>query len=133
MTFRSSFRASNTQRIRQIASSFDRLRDLARESTVIFIGYRLDDFHIRELIYRLEGSRRPRWYIVEPDAEDYDIKFWATKNVEVIKCRFGQFMDAAIRGFSVMEVTASQRCSIRISDPQVLFGSWGESRALDPH
>ena len=66
---------------------------------LIFIGYRLDDSHIRELIYRLEGSRRPRWYIVEPDAEDYDIKFWATKNVEVIKCRFGQFMDAAIRGF----------------------------------
>jgi SIR2-like domain len=74
---------------------FGRLRDLARESTVIFIGYRLDDAHIRELIYKLEGKNRPRWYLITPDAEDYDVNFWATKNVEVIKCRFGQFMDAA--------------------------------------
>ena len=74
---------------------FGRLRDLARESTIVFIGYRLDDAHMRELIYRLDSSRRPRWYIVEPDAEDYDINFWATKNIEVIKCRFGQFMDSA--------------------------------------
>ena len=77
---------------------FARLRDLARESTLIFIGYRLDDAHIRELIYKLESNRRPRWYIIEPGAEDYDINFWATKNVEVIKCRFGEFMDAAING-----------------------------------
>lgn len=75
---------------------FARLRDLARESTLIFIGYRLDDPHIRELIYNLESKRRPRWYIVTPDAEDYDKNFWATKNVEVIKCRFGQFMEAVV-------------------------------------
>jgi hypothetical protein len=78
---------------------FERLRQLARESTVLFIGYRLDDPHIRELIYKLETSRRPRWYIVTPDAEDYDINFWSSKNIEVIKARFGQFMqglDAAI-------------------------------------
>ena len=91
---REQYEAYSANRIRL----FGRLRDLARESTLIFIGYRLDDSHIRELIYKLEGNRRPRWYIVEPDAQDYDINFWATKNVEVIKCRFGQFMDAAING-----------------------------------
>lgn len=73
---------------------FGRLSDLARESTVIFIGYRLDDPHIRELIYNLSSNKRPRWYIVTPDAEDYDIDFWATKNVGVLKCRFGEFMAA---------------------------------------
>jgi hypothetical protein len=76
-----------------------RLRQLARESTLLFIGYRLDDPHIRNLIYELETDRRPRWYIVTPDAEDYDINFWAAKNIEVIKGRFGEFMqllDAAI-------------------------------------
>jgi hypothetical protein len=78
---------------------FERLRQLARESTLLFIGYRLDDPHIRELIYKLETNRRPRWYIVTPDAEDYDINFWSSKNIEVIKTRFGEFMrglDAAI-------------------------------------
>jgi SIR2-like domain len=73
---------------------FDRLKDYARESAVIFVGYRLDDAHIRELIYKIESNHRPRWYIVTPDAEDYDINFWATKNVEVLKLRFGEFMQA---------------------------------------
>ncbi|MEJ0092027.1 MAG: SIR2 family protein [Methylocella sp.] len=73
---------------------FGRLKDLARESTMIFVGYRLDDQHVRELIYALSSDKRPRWYIVTPDAEDYDIDFWATKNVGVLKCRFHEFMTA---------------------------------------
>lgn len=71
---------------------FERVRQLSRESTLLFIGYRLDDPHIRELVYKLETSRRPRWFMVTPDAEDYDVNFWATKNIEVIKARFGDFM-----------------------------------------
>src|SRR5262249_9735723 len=74
-------------------------KQLARESTLLFIGYRLDDPHIRELIYKLETNRRPRWYIVTPDAEDYDINYWSSKNIEVIKAKFGEFMqslDAAV-------------------------------------
>jgi cold shock CspA family protein len=73
---------------------FDRLKDYARESAVIFVGYRLDDPHVRDLIYSIQSNRRPRWYIVTPDAEDYDINFWGTKNVEVLKIRFGEFMQA---------------------------------------
>jgi len=61
---------------------------------VVFVGYRLDDAHIRDLIYKMDSSQRPRWYIVTPDAEDYDINFWGTKNVEVLKLRFGEFMEA---------------------------------------
>src|ERR1700757_4237021 len=44
--------------------------------------------------YKMESSHRPRWYIITPDAEDYDINFWGTKNVEVLKLRFGEFMQA---------------------------------------
>ena len=61
---------------------------------MVFVGYRLDDAHIRDLIYKMDSSQRPRWYIVTPDAEDYDINFWGTKNVEVLKLRFGEFMEA---------------------------------------
>ena len=78
---------------------FSRLHWLARESSVIFVGYRLDDNHIRDLIYKLSSDSRPRWYIVTPDADDLDVAFWGTRNVEVITCRFGEFMaglDAAI-------------------------------------
>jgi SIR2-like domain len=54
---------------------FNRLKDRAPESSIVFIGYRLDDAHIRELIYRIGSDKRPRWYIIAPDAQDYDINF----------------------------------------------------------
>ena len=73
---------------------FGRIVDYAHESTLLFIGYRLDDAHIRELIYKIGINKRPRWYMVTPDAEDYDIDYWGTQNVGIIKCRFGEFMEA---------------------------------------
>ena len=38
---------------------FGRLRDLAREFALIFVGYRLDDPHIRDLIYKMELKSSP--------------------------------------------------------------------------
>ncbi|QND48253.1 hypothetical protein HB780_21790 [Rhizobium lusitanum] len=73
---------------------FGRLTDPCHESPVIFVGYSLGDQHIRDLIYKLDGSKRPRWYIVDPNAEDEDVKYWDSKNVGVFKLRFGEFMDA---------------------------------------
>ncbi|MGG5889502.1 SIR2 family protein [Falsiroseomonas sp. HC035] len=73
---------------------FSRLSYLAHECPIIFIGYGLADSHIRSLIYKLEASARPRWYIVDPGAEEEDTKLWNSKNIEVIKCRFGDFMQA---------------------------------------
>ncbi len=73
---------------------FGRLNDLAHEATMIFVGYALADGHVRQLIYRLSQKSRPRWYIIDPAAEDEDIKFWNSKNVEILKCRFGEFMKA---------------------------------------
>jgi tetratricopeptide (TPR) repeat protein len=72
---------------------FMRLKDMAFEHTFIFVGYRLDDSHIRELIYNLGPGKRPRWYMVTPSAEPEDIAFLATKNIELIKATFGSFMD----------------------------------------
>lgn len=71
---------------------FGRLQDAAREFPIVFVGYRLDDAHIRSLIYSLAGDKRPRWYIVTPDAEEIDIQFWGTKNIEVIVSKFGDFI-----------------------------------------
>lgn len=73
---------------------FDRIKDYSHESSILFIGYRLDDPHIRDLIYNLAPTKRPRWYMVTPDAEDYDVSYWDSQNVGVIKSRFGDFMSA---------------------------------------
>lgn len=75
---------------------FGRVTDYAHESTLLFIGYRLDDPHIRNLIYDISIEKRPRWFMVTPDAEDYDVDYWGTQNVGIIKCRFGEFMQALL-------------------------------------
>lgn len=70
----------------------ERLKHWAQHSVIIFVGYRLADAHIRSLIYDIDPGRRPQWYIVAPGADDYDRKFWLTKNVEIIPEKFGSFM-----------------------------------------
>ena len=69
-----------------------RLEHWASESPVVFVGYKLADAHIRSLVYELDRGERPRWYIVTPKADRHDIKFWQTKNVEILELTFGQFM-----------------------------------------
>lgn len=73
---------------------FGRLEHLSHECPVVFIGYGMADSHIRDLVYRLDIQNRPRWYIVDPSAEEEDIKFWSTKNFEVLNCSFHTFIDA---------------------------------------
>jgi len=71
---------------------FLRLQDMAFEHTFIFVGYRLDDSHIRDLIYNLGLGQRPRWYMITPNAEPEDVDFWSSKKVGLIKSQFGDFM-----------------------------------------
>ncbi|SEO19111.1 Cold shock protein, CspA family [Gemmobacter aquatilis] len=73
---------------------FNRLRDWAQSSVLIFIGYRIADPHIRDLIYKIDPARRPRWYMVSPGGDEHDVRFWDKKGVEVISATFSGFMDA---------------------------------------
>lgn len=90
---------------------YTRLKDMAHESTFIFIGNRLDDTHIRSLLYRISPDKRPRWFHVNPDLEDTDIEFWNTQNVGVISQRFGDFITALDRSveplFRVLSTASS--------------------------
>jgi tetratricopeptide (TPR) repeat protein len=77
---------------------FARLEDRAREWPILFCGYRISDPHIRNLIYKFsEIGTRPRYYVVSPGLADPEISFWASKNVEVINSRFGEFIKALDR------------------------------------
>lgn len=73
---------------------FGRLRDWAQSSVLIFIGYRLADQHIRQLIYKIDPSRRPRWYMVSPGGDDHDVRLLDKKGVDVLSTTFSGFMDA---------------------------------------
>ena len=71
---------------------FERLKHWASESHLVFLGYRMADSHIRSLIYKLNHNVRPKWYIVTPSADVHDIRYWNSKNVEIIRMTFGDFM-----------------------------------------
>ncbi|MCY4300944.1 MAG: SIR2 family protein [Aestuariivita sp.] len=73
---------------------FNRLRQWAQESPLIFVGYQFTDSHLRSLIYDIDPGTRPGWYIVSPNGDDHDRRLWATKNVEVINSTFGEFICA---------------------------------------
>jgi len=73
---------------------FNRLKDWASSSVLVFVGYRLADAHIRQLIYQINPNHRPRWYLVSPGADEHEVSFWAGKGVDVIPTTFAVFMDA---------------------------------------
>ena len=69
-----------------------RLQHWAESSVLIFIGYKLADSHIRDLIYDIDPGRRPQWYIVTPTSDEHDKRLWASKKVDIIQATFGEFM-----------------------------------------
>ncbi|MDP2738226.1 MAG: SIR2 family protein [Pseudorhodobacter sp.] len=92
---------------------FNRLKQWAQASPLIFVGYRLADAHLRSLIYDIDPGRRPQWYIVSPGGDEHDRRLWATKNVEVLNSTFGDFISAIddqvpnlFRALSIPEATA---------------------------
>lgn len=80
---------------------FARLEDRARESPIVFCGYRMADGHIRKLVHRFVGlGNRPRYYLVVPNLPEHEIAYWGSMNVSVINARFGEFMKALDHAFA---------------------------------
>ncbi len=79
---------------------FNRLEDLAQEMPFLFIGYKLSDPHIQNLIHRLDRvASRPEFYVVAPGVPSVMKDHWRSKRIVAIDGKFGGFMkelDAAV-------------------------------------
>ena len=74
---------------------FDRLTDVAHELPFLFVGYSLNDPHIRNIIYRLDRLQsRPEFYVVSPNIPIEISQHWQSQRVVVIDETFGSFMEA---------------------------------------
>lgn len=75
---------------------FQRFEGWAREYPVVFVGYRLEDSDIREVLLKLTKSTaaRPRYYLIAPDLTDVDSRFWESKKVTAIRGKLSEFIEA---------------------------------------
>lgn len=77
-----------------------RVRDLAYEYPLVFVGYSISDPHVQRILFDLTAKTgRPMFYSVSPDFEEPEIRYWASHRVACLKGTFEEFLsglDAAI-------------------------------------
>jgi len=74
---------------------FSRFEGWAREYPVVFIGHRLEDSDIREILLKLTKSaaNRPRYFLVAPELTDVDARFWESKKVTALPGTLADFVN----------------------------------------
>lgn len=75
---------------------FRRLNDWGHEHPLVFVGHRLQDSDIRQLLLELSalGDARPRYYLVLPGAGAASERFWDHRKVTVLDGTYEEFLRA---------------------------------------
>ncbi len=85
---------------------FERIRDYGENYPIVFVGHRLEDPDLRQVLLELaqEAVSRPRYYLVTPNPTERQIRFWESKKITAIPGTLKEFleelngeMDAALR------------------------------------
>ncbi|WP_418383596.1 SIR2 family protein [Akkermansia sp.] len=73
---------------------YNRFYELAYSYTLVFIGHSLQDSDVRSLLLDidLEHHSRPRYYIVSPDYNSSEERFWNSRRISLLKGTFNDFM-----------------------------------------
>lgn len=73
---------------------FARLTDLASEYNIIFCGYSVLDPHIQSILHAMFdlGSVRPPYFIVKPEFDEVEDRYWSATRVTPIKEPFAGFL-----------------------------------------
>jgi len=92
---------------------FQRIEAMAREYPVVFVGHKLEDTDIREMLRRLTSldTSRPRYYLIDPNLEEVETRFWEGKKVTALKGSFQDFL-----GELQAEIPAEVRILLKLVD-----------------
>ena len=73
---------------------FSQFQNLGYEFTIIFCGYSINDPHIQTILFDLcdSGINRPRYYLIDPDLDDVEIRYWASHRITSITATFSEFL-----------------------------------------
>jgi hypothetical protein len=69
---------------------FKMLEEWGSENSIIFVGHKLQDLNLREILINLSQTipSRPRYYLVRPGVSNVERDFWSEKRISVIDCSF---------------------------------------------
>ena len=73
---------------------YGRFRDLAHECPIVFCGYSVSDPHIQHILFDLTdaGIARPHYYIVSPEFDDIEARYWSKYRISAINCTYEEFL-----------------------------------------
>jgi hypothetical protein len=73
---------------------FGHLSTWAYDLPVVFIGQSLQDPDLRAILLELVnlGDKRPRYYLVIPDVDSIQKRYWETKKITPLQGTFGEFL-----------------------------------------
>lgn len=75
---------------------FERLKDYGAEYPIVFVGHRLEDPDLRQILLELvdDDISRPRYYLVTPNPNERQKRFWESKKITAIPGTFENFLKA---------------------------------------
>ncbi|MDX2220654.1 MAG: SIR2 family protein [Burkholderiales bacterium] len=75
---------------------FERFKHLASEYSVVFVGYRLEDPDLRQILLEISSDTdsKPRSFVVSPSASSRDEKVWEAKHISTLRGTFEEFLSA---------------------------------------
>ena len=77
------------------ARLFERFKSFAADLPVVFVGYRLEDQDLRQILNQIaaDGGSRPRYYVVSPHPSERDVRLWEQKKILALSGTFADFLD----------------------------------------
>ena len=106
---------------------FKRLKDWGYNHSIVFVGHRLQDPDIRQLLQELGVSEehRPMYYAVATGMSDEEKRFWAGKRITPLLGTFQEFLtaldnslDPALRQVSLVTPASEHPITNVLTDPQ---------------
>lgn len=75
---------------------FGRLKERARNSPMLFIGYKISDPNVQSVIFdfKRRDIDRQMFYCVDPGMDDIEIRYWAQHRVTAIRATFEEFLES---------------------------------------
>ena len=74
---------------------FERLKDYGEEYPIVFVGHRLEDPDLRQILLEMaeEGISRPRYFVVTPNPSERQVRFWESKKITALSGTLKNFME----------------------------------------